>query len=99
MNTDTKHLFTLGQVVATPAAISAMHQSGDDVHVLLLKHLCLDAGELCPEDVIANRRAVENGERIFSSFKLSDGTKVWVITEAGDSQVRELTTVLLPEDY
>jgi hypothetical protein len=96
---DTSKLFTLGQVVATPAALSAIQQSGDDVHVLLLKHLCLDPGELDAEDVEANRRAVQTGNRILSSFKLSDGTKIWVITDAGESRFRPSTTVLLPSDY
>lgn len=96
---NTSKLFTAGKLYSTPGAIDAMQRSGDDVHVLLLRHLCLDPGELSPEDVRANERAVQDGSRIFSAFKLSDGTKVWLITEAGDSPVREVTTVLLPEEY
>jgi hypothetical protein len=99
MNMDTRKLFTAGKLYATPGARNALQRGGDDVHVLLLRHLCLDPGELSPEDVRANDRAVRDGSRIFSAYKLSDGTKVWIITEAGDSPVREVTTVLLPEEY
>jgi len=36
-----------------------------------------------------------HGWRILSSYTLSDGTKIWIITEAD----RSATMVLLPEEY
>jgi hypothetical protein len=35
-----------------------------------------------------------------SAYTLTDGTKIWVITEAvGEDGQREATTFLLPEEY
>ena len=42
-----------------------------------------------------NDAAVTDGSRIFSSYRTSAGTKLWVITEAD----RSSTCILLPEDY
>lgn len=47
------------------------------------------------EDATANTLALLTGTRIFSSFNLPQGGKVWVITEAD----RSSTTLLLPEEY
>jgi hypothetical protein len=50
---------------------------------------------MCEDDVIENQHAVACGDRIFSSFNLTDSQKVWVITEYD----RSVTTILLPEEY
>jgi hypothetical protein len=42
-----------------------------------------------------NGLAVTHGERILSAYALSDGTRIWVITEAD----RSSTCILLPEEY
>ena len=62
---------------------------------LLQRHVILDPGELCEEDQQTNEEAVANGERVFSSYLLKDGTKLWVITEAD----RSSTCLLLPDEY
>ncbi len=49
-------------------------------------------GRTLSEDAKENKRALEQGARIFSSYGVGDG-KVWIITEAD----RSATTVLLPE--
>jgi hypothetical protein len=36
-----------------------------------------------------------DGSRLFSAYHLTNGTKVWIITEAD----RSATTVLLPDEY
>lgn len=92
------HKFSLGQVVATPGALEAIaNTSGNIVLVSLIRrHGSGDWGELCPEDKKLNDWAVESGEdRIMSSYKLSNGKVVWLITEWD----RSVTTVLLPEEY
>jgi hypothetical protein len=38
---------------------------------------------------------LQAGKRLLSSYALSNGGKVWVITEAD----RSVTTILLPDDY
>jgi hypothetical protein len=47
------------------------------------------------EDQEENRSSVEHGNRVFSSYKLSTGEKLWVITEWD----RSVTTLLLPDEY
>ena len=87
--------FSPGAVVSTPGALKALEASDTPVMEVIVKHLALTQGELCDEDHQLNLEAVENGERIMSSFKLSDGTAIWVITEAD----RSSTCILLPEEY
>lgn len=50
---------------------------------------------VCLEDAEANDQACEVGERILSSYKLQNGTKFWIMTEAD----RSSTCILLPEEY
>lgn len=87
--------FLLGQIVATPGAVQALESSGQQPMELLQRHVVLDPGNLCEEDQQTNLDAVENGGRIFSSYLLNDGTKIWVITEAD----RSSTCLLLPDEY
>lgn len=93
-------LFSLGQVVATPAALEAINEAGEQAQKLLERHIKGDWGDLDAEDAQLNDEAVKDGSRILSAYVLSDGTKVWVITEAEDDQgQRSATTLLLPEEY
>src|SRR5687767_410898 len=87
--------FPLGQVVATPGAITALDGGGQNAHELLERHQSGDFGDVCREDWQANEQAVANGERILSSYSLHTGEKVWIITEAD----RSATTFLLPDEY
>ena len=87
--------FSLGQIVATPAALSVLQQAGTDPSSLLSRHVRGDWGDLCDEDKQLNDAAVDNGERLLSSYQLRDQQKVWVITERD----RSVTTILLPSDY
>jgi hypothetical protein len=45
--------------------------------------------------VIAETLAEESALRVFSAYLLTDGVKVWVITE-GD---RSCTALVLPDEY
>ncbi len=88
-------LFSLGRTVATPGALAVIFDAGQSPRDFITRHVSGDWGELDPEDQAANREALELGLRIFSAYRASDGTKIWVITEAD----RSATTVLLPEEY
>ena len=95
-------LFSLGHVVATPAALALVQEHGASVPELLHRHLTGDWQEMCKADRDANWAAVLEGEaRVFSSFGIAPKgqsgkpIKIWVITEWD----RSVTTVLRPEDY
>lgn len=87
--------FSPGRVVATPGAVHAFQNSGEDACAYLLRHLRLDGGDLPPEDVLENELSVVHGWRILSAYQLSNGDKVWCITESD----RSTTTFLLPCEY
>jgi hypothetical protein len=89
-----KALFPLGRTLATPGALAALEEAGIAPASLIARHHQGDWGHLGPEDTEANQQALEEGSRIFSSYRIGE-RKVWVITEAD----RSATTVLLPEDY
>jgi len=100
MTANGKAKFPLGQIVATPGAIDAMAESGQDAAFFLRRHAAGDWGEVCPEDGQLNDEALKDGSRILSAYRTSKGVKIWVITEATDDDGhRAATTLLLPEDY
>lgn len=90
-----KPLFELGRTVATPGAVEALQQAGISAASLLCRHQCGDWGDLKHEDLAENKLALNQGLRIFSSYQITQATKIWIITEAD----RSVTTMLLPEDY
>lgn len=85
--------FSLGRVVATPGLIEAVPQH--EYTAALRRHVACDWGEVCDEDKRANDRALEEGTRLLSAYRSSEGVKFWIITEAD----RSATTLLLPEEY
>ena len=87
-------LFSLGQVVATPPAMAELNRKKLSVLPFLWRHQSGDWNAMNSEDAATNRRALTNGDRIFSSFECGDLT-LWVITEAD----RSSTCVLLPSCY
>jgi hypothetical protein len=90
-----KQIIKLGQVVATPGAIEELKRAGQTASCFLNRHLSGDWGDLSDEDRQLNDEAVENGDRVLSSYTLSTGEKLWVITEAD----RSSTCCLLPHEY
>ena len=88
-------MFALGQLLATPGALEAFARTGDDPMDYLVRHVRRDWGTVDAEDWHANDQALIEGTRLLSAYRLNDGTKVWIITEAD----RSATTVLLPEEY
>lgn len=87
--------FPLGQVVATPAAISAFEDAQQNLLPFLNRHQSGDWGDVCKDDAQANEDALKTGARILSAYTLKTGVKFWIITEAD----RSSTCALLPEDY
>ena len=88
-------LFNPGRVVATQGVIALCDESDLDVWHFLMRHLAGDWGELCDDDIEANKTALENGYRLLSVYDIGNDKKIWIITEAD----RSATTVLLPSEY
>jgi hypothetical protein len=88
-------LFRLGQVVATPGALAALQEAGQEPLELLRRHQSGDWGEVPAEDKQENDFSVQHGYRVLSAYTLSIGIKVWLITEWD----RSVSTFLLPQEY
>lgn len=92
--------FSLGSLVATPAALKAIADSGQTPLDFLSRHVRGDWGDADAEDWKLNDAAVKAGERILSAYKTTAGERIWIITEAtGDDGRRASTCILLPEEY
>ena len=87
--------FPPGQIVATPGALAALEESGESPDVFLKRHLTGDWGEVDDHDRRENELSVVQGFRLLSAYTRSNGTKLWIITEAD----RSATTLLLPSEY
>ena len=59
------------------------------------RHMASDWGDVEDADAQANELALVTGERLLSAYRLPNGDRLWVITEADRSR----TTVLLPSEY
>jgi len=92
--------FPFGQLLATPGALAALEEAGQNPTEFLARHSQGDWGQLCQEDRQLNDAALVDGSRILSAYQTSKGTKLWIITEAADDEGRRAaTTILLPEEY
>jgi hypothetical protein len=88
-------LFPLGQLFATPGAIDACERAKTTPLAYITRHAAGDWGDMDPEDIAANDRALEHGGRLFSAYNLPTDERLWVITEADYSA----TTALTPMEY
>ena len=89
-------LFSLGRLVATPAALALLAGAVKSPAELLARHQSGDWGDVPPDDARENELSVLQGFRILSSYQLGEGgERVWIITEAD----RSPTCILLPEEY
>ena len=90
----------LGQLLATPGALTALTESGESPGQFVARHAAGDWGEVCAEDARLNDEAVKDGSRILSAYRTAKGERIWIITEAADdSGNRSATTILLPDEY
>jgi hypothetical protein len=87
--------FPLGQVVATPGALAALQANNQDPLPFLSRHAQGDWGEVDADDWKENDFSLTRELRLVSAYTLSDGTRIWIITEAD----RSVTTILLPSEY
>jgi hypothetical protein len=88
--------FSLGRLMATPAALALLASAGVSPAELLVRHQSGDWGEMPCEDARENELSVREGFRIISSYPVSEaGERTWTITEADTSS----TCILLPSEY
>jgi hypothetical protein len=88
-------LFPLGQIVATPGALDALHRSEELASSFLARHQAGDWGDVGAEDRAENELSLKEGFRLLSAYRTARGERLWVITERD----RSVTTLLLPEEY
>jgi hypothetical protein len=69
--------------------------TGQNTDSYLVRHLAGDWGDVDEHDRRENELSLQHCWRILSAYRMSNGTRFWVITEADLS----VTTVLLPEEY
>lgn len=90
----TEPLFRFGALVFS-AGVNALARSDLlDPLPYLRRHLSGDWGDMTEDDLRDNDAAVIYGNRILSSYNLSRGQTLWIITEAD----RNLTTILFPDE-
>lgn len=87
-------LFSLGQIVATPALLRHFEQHQIDARHYLKRHVTGDFGDLDEEDKAENRLSIERGFRILSAYIIA-GERIWLITEAD----RSATTLMFASEY
>lgn len=87
-------LFSLGQIVATPALLRYFEQHQIDARHYLKRHVTGDFGDLDEEDKAENRLSIERGFRILSAYIIA-GERIWLITEAD----RSATTLMFASEY
>lgn len=87
--------FELGQLGITPGAQDALLMAGHITPEFLLRHKHGDWGDLGPDDLAENERALHKGSRLFSRYHTRREDNLWIITEWD----RSVTTLLLPEEY
>lgn len=88
-----RHDIPLGVTVLTIGARETL--TNEDILTALSRHSRGDWGDLSASDREENELACTEGFRIFSTYRATDGTRFWVITEAD----RSSTTIMLPEEY
>jgi hypothetical protein len=90
--------FQPGQVVATPGALEAIREAGQQPIEFLGRHLAGDWGNLDEEDSRLNEQALIEGSRLLSAYSTAGGVRLYVITEAADDDGRRAATTLLRTD-
>ncbi len=90
----------MGNFSPHPAHYCSAEEAGDNLLLFFLRHAAGDWGDLDQEDMLANAAALKEGSRLLSAYRLKDGTKIWLITEATDDDGHQAaTTALLPSEY
>jgi hypothetical protein len=90
--------FPMGrQLMTRGVAILAAEDPGAYLECLtcLHRHANGDWGDLDDADHAANELALRDGSRLFSDYTLTNGLRIWIITEAD----RSATMILFPHEY
>jgi hypothetical protein len=87
--------FSSGKVCLTPGVDALAREGRLDPVFSLRRHLAGDWGDVCDDDRRRNNAALKSGERLFSSYELTPGEKLWIVTEYD----RSVTTLMLPDEY
>lgn len=110
----TSKRFELGQMVAMPPALERLAKHGFNADELIARHHSGDWGDVSPAEARRNAQALISGARLLSVYRLVE-TKwlqsmprtersrlptIWIeTTAANDTNLRESTTILCPEDW
>lgn len=86
--------FELGQVYMTRGIAELFADDMSTLAECLARHASGDWGELGDEDQAQNELALTEGLRLLSAYNVHD-IRIWIITEWD----RQVTTILLPEEY
>lgn len=81
-------IFPLGHVVATPAALEAIQESGQTLTAFLDRLFSSHQGR-------PDHQAEILGPRLLSASRTRNGCWVWTLTEGDHS----ITTILLPSEF
>lgn len=81
-----------GCIFVSVGALDALRFAGIPLVYFLIRHMCGDWGRLTDEDWQRNERALMTGHYLLSSYKLSNGQKIWMHATCE----RSATFVLLP---
>ncbi len=87
--------FALGEIFITPGAQEALEIAGQTAIQFLRRHISSDWGEVSEEDAQNNELSLREGFRLLSAYRMVNGQRIWIITEAD----RSATTILLPSEY
>jgi hypothetical protein len=85
--------FLLGRVLVTPSVLKLV--PNDLISSWLNRHKNGDWGILSASDWEANNNDIQNGGQLLSSYKTTEGIKIWIITTAD----RLTTIVMLSSEY
>jgi hypothetical protein len=88
-----KSKFELGRLLCTPGCQEKFTK--EEMLACLKRHETGDWGDVYAHDRRENDRALKEGSRLLSVYKLGEERSLWIITEAD----RSVTTFLLPSEY
>jgi hypothetical protein len=86
--------FNMGRPVITANCIVHCERNNFNVYKLLVRHALCDWGDVLLYDRMANERALFEGLRLLSTYKVAQ-EQIYIITEAD----RSYTTVMMASDY
>lgn len=91
-------LFNLGTILTTPAAQAAIESADETLGGLLWRHATGDYGDTPADDAEINNASLKQPNPwILSTYRLSDGTKIFVHTLGTPDE--RTTTAMLASEY